>query len=170
MIGAGVSVLFHARPWLVLSSDTRGSAVPAAGCKLTVPAPRQIGANQWESAVSRNFGTVPTPPLLRSAVRVGVETAERGPLLRATVGGGLLWSSSPAPFGTATVGLGSRGKTVRFYSEVEASVARVRVTDTQSFYHFDSTNNPVIDTRRTTPIVLHPRWVAVHIGVEVPVR
>lgn len=168
MIGAGIAVLFHARPWLVVSTDTRGSAVPAAGCKLVVPAPTQIGANQWASAVGRNFGRAPTPPLLRSAVRGGVETTGGGPLVRASVGGGLLWSTSPAPFATAALGLGSRGNTVRFYGELEASVARVRVNDAQTFYHFDSTNNPVIDTRRNTPVVLHPRWAAVHIGVELP--
>ena len=170
MIGVGFSLLFHARSWLVLAADTRASESGNAGCKLFIPGPVQVGPNQWASAVSRDLGGIPTAPLLRSAIHVGVETPKGAPLVRATAGGGWLWAARPVPFATATVGLGSRGKVVRFYTEFEASVARVRVNETQTLYHFDSANPPtqVIDSQRTTPVVLHLQWAAVHVGVELP--
>lgn len=170
MAGAGVSVLFHQWPWLVLSTDTRASVVLPAGCKLTVPGLIQVGPNQWASGVFRDLRDVPSEVLPRSAFHIGVETTGRGPLVRATAGGGWLWSARPVPFGTATIGLGSRGKRMRFYSELEASVARVRVNAIQSFYHMGSTgaSGLILDSEQATTVVLHPKWAAVHMGLEIP--
>jgi hypothetical protein len=84
------------------------------------------------------------------------------------VGGGLLWASTPSPFGAATVGIGSRGAHVRFYAELEGAVARVRASDERTIYHTLPSGAPVIDSRTTTPVVIHPHWVMAHIGVEVP--
>jgi hypothetical protein len=74
------------------------------------------------------------------------------------------------PFATATVGLGSRGKSVRFYTDFEANVARVRVNALQSFFHVDSAKGPglVFDSQQATPIMVHPKWAAVRLGVEFP--
>jgi hypothetical protein len=170
MLGGGFSLLYHARSWLVLSTDTRFGTAFNYGCKLTIPGDVQVGPNQWASPVYRDLRSVPMAPLLRSALHVGVETPKGAPLLRVTGGSGWIWAGRPVPFATATVGLGSRGNVVRFYTEFEMSAARVRVNETQTFFHLDSANPPthVIDSQRTTPVVLHPQWGALHIGVEVP--
>ena len=168
MLGAGAALLFAPRSWLIMAGDLRMSGTLLTGCKLSIPAAVYLGDNQWEYPVYRDYRNVPTSPLTRSAVRIGVQTPPGLPLLRATVGGGLLWSSTPAPFGAATVGIGSRGTHVRFYAEFEADVARVRVFETRTRFHVDSVRGPVVDSRTTTPVVIHPRWGAMHIGVELP--
>lgn len=166
-VGGGIGVLFHPRQWLVLESDTRASAIPlAVGCKAIAPAPIQIGPNEWESPVARNFGHAPMPPLARTALRVGFETTNGVPVVRATVGSGLIWSKSPSPFQVATIGLGSRGRLARFYSELEWGVARTRVNDSRATYHIDSVGSPIFDTRTSSFVVLHPRWTTLHVGVE----
>jgi hypothetical protein len=139
---------------------------PGVGCSLVVAAPIQTGPNEWQGPVYRDLGNAPTPPLFRSALRVGVETPRGTPLVRATVGSGLIWSTSRSPFEAATIGIGSRGKFVRFYTELEAGVARVRVSDTRVTFHRDSVVGLVPDSRTTTAVVLQPGWMTLHVGAE----
>jgi hypothetical protein len=168
MIGGGVAVLFDPKPWLVVVSDLRMSGTPLTGCSAVLPVPVQIGPNQYEGAAFQDFRGVPKTPLTRSALRVGVQTPGGEPLVGAMLGGGLRWSRRPAPFGTATIGVGTRGSHIRFYAELEGDVARVRAIERRAFYHADSGGGLVLDSRTTTPVVLHPMWPAAQIGVEFP--
>ena len=152
-IGGGVAFLFRARQWLVVEADTRVNAIPSGiGCGERAPVPTPVGPNEAVGAVTRDWHRVPTPPLLRSAMRVGVETPPGLPLVRATVGSGLFWANTLTPFETAAMGIGTRGRWARLYAELETNISRVRVNDVRPVFQRDSTGlwsrRPILGRRR----------------------
>lgn len=168
-IGGGITGFFRPGRWFILAADTRASAVPGSiGCAMNLPAPVRVGPNELEvrSGLLYPEGT-PTPPLIRSAFRVGLETPPGWPLLRATLGSGFIWSSNSIPFGSAAFGVGSRGRGVRFYAELERSVSRMRVREDYMRMRTDSSSSQLVPAR-TVSTLLHPRWTTVHVGVEFP--
>lgn len=164
-LGAGIAAVYRPRTWMLLQADTRGNAIAIVGCPdVGIPAV-QIGPNLYENEGVLDPKGIPRRPWLRSGVRVGAQTPWGWPFVRATVGTGLFWSTSLLPYGSAALGVGSRGR-VRFYAEWERDVARIRVTETHARMSFDPFTQLA---PRVESVVVHPRWAAVHIGVEVPI-
>ena len=97
-------------------------------------------------------------PLATSTVRLGVETPQGMPLVRATAGIGLVWGSPALPVTMFGIAVGTRGRRVRFVAEVERLRTRV---------HAEEVLNDFQPGRRR-PIDVYPVWHSVRLGVEVP--
>jgi hypothetical protein len=168
--GGGLAVLFRARRWVVATLDVRMSEMPDLyGCDAVAPAPVLIGPNEWESWAAKQFPNgVATPPLVRNALHIGVETSPEDPLLRATVGGGMIWTGTRTPFASVAIGGGSRGRGARFYWDLESSFCALRVRETHTRVRLDS-NVATPLPPRIVSYVEHPTWTALHIGLEIPV-
>lgn len=168
--GGGLTALFRPRRWLVVAADVRASAVPDIfGCSLVLPAPVLIGPNEYENWASKQYPSgVAATPLVRTVLHVGAETPPGSPLLRATVGGGVIWTGSRTPVGTLTIGGGTRGRGARFYWEVETSACSLRVTEVHTRFRIDSNVSTPLPSRISS-YVEHPRWTALHLGLEIPV-
>jgi hypothetical protein len=168
-VGGGLTVLRRFHRWMLAAVDTRVTGAPIEyGCKLVVPAPVQIGPNEYENSGGRQLSSgVPSRPLVQNAVQFGVETPSGYWPLRATVGAGEIWSAHQTPFATLTVGGGSRGRGVRFYWALEGTISRVHVREVHTRYRVDSTTTTQLAPR----VVLydeHPRWAMLHLGMEFP--
>lgn len=167
--GGGLTVLVRPHRWLVVAADTRVSAYPDVfGCSLVLPVPVLVGPNEYENWAEKQYASgVGARPLVRSALHVGVETPPGFPLLRATVGGGAIWTGRRIPYGSLAVGGGSRGRGARFYWEVETSVVSLRVHEDHTRFRIDS-GVPTQLPPRTVSYVDHPNWTALHLGIELP--
>jgi hypothetical protein len=168
-LGGGASVLFRPRPGLVASVDTRMSG-SISGCKVNtvLPVPTPILPNDYETVTKTYPNGVPSEPLVRTALHVGVETP-RSPWLRATVGGGMIWSGGSLPFGSVAIGGSTPGR-VRLHWGVETSVTRVRVREEHARYLLDpATFTQTLLTSRSTSYVQTLRWTSFQLGVEIPV-
>jgi hypothetical protein len=168
--GGGLSVLFRPRRWIVAAVDARMNDVPPVfGCPLNIPPVAQVGPNEYENWAEKEFPNgVAAKPLVRSALHIGVETPPGAPLLRATVGGGMIWTAKKTPFASVAIGGGSRGSGARFYWEIETDICAVRVRETHTRYQVDS-NVPTPLPSRIVSYVEHPQWTALHVGLEIPV-
>src|SRR5215467_6911401 len=155
--GGGLAVLFRPRRWVVAILNTRVSnEPPGTGCQLSIPAPVQIGPNEFENWAEKRFPNgVAATPLVRNSLHIGVETSPEDPLLRATVGGGMIWTGHKTPFASVAIGGGSRGSGARFYWEVETSVCAVRVRETHTRYQLDSNITTPLPSRIVS-YVEHP--------------
>ena len=163
--GGGFAVLFRPRRWVVAALDTRVSDVPYSnGCKTTAP----IAQDGYHIAVREFPNGVAQKPLVRNAIHLGVETPPGALLLRATVGGGMIWTGSSTPFASVAIGGGSGGRGARFYWEVETNVSAVRVRETYTGFRADANGVTILPTRIVS-YVEHPRWTALHVGLELPV-
>lgn len=168
--GGGLSVLVRPRRWLIVAADTRVSTFPDVGfgCSLNLPAPVQVGPNEYENWAGKEYPKgVPTTPLYQSVLHVGVETPLGSPLFRITVGAGVIWTGRRTPMGTMAIGGGSRGRGARFYWEIETNVCRVDVREEHTRFRFDSTTTTPLPSRIVS-YVEHPRWTLLHLGLEVP--
>jgi hypothetical protein len=162
--GLGFAVVHRSQSGLVLESDTHAMlGVLPTGCKLSLPV-TQISPGVYETRPGYNFPGSSDQPLTRSAVRVGFETPRNRPYGRASIGGGLIWSGSTLPFGTAAVGVGTRGAGTRFYAEFEMNVARVRGVETRSRF-----SDTVSLGSSQVAKVFYPHWGGLNLGFEIPV-
>jgi len=166
--GGGFAVLFRPRRWVVATLDTRVSDVPYSNaCKGIIPASVPIEQDGYKITAREFPNGVAQKPLVRNAIHVGVETPPGVLLLRATVGGGMIWTGSPTPFASVAIGGGSGGRGARFYWDVETSVSAVRVRETYTGYLLDS-NGVTLLPSRIVSYVEHPLWTALHVGLELP--
>ena len=166
-LGGGLAVLFRPRRWVVATLDTRVSDVPYSNaCKTIIPAP--ITSDGYKIAVREFPNGVAQKPLVRNALHIGVETPPGPLLLRATVGGGMIWTGSSTPFASVAIGGGSGGRGARFYWDVETSVSAVRVRETYTGY-LVGPNGVTLLPSRIVSYVEHPLWTALHVGLELPV-
>jgi hypothetical protein len=168
--GGGATLLFRPRPGLVAGVDTRMSGrFPPLGCKTILPGPTPIGPNEFENWAPKGYPNgVPSTPFLRNALHVGLETPN-SPLLRATVGGGMIWSGRYLPFGTVAIGGSTPGR-VRLHWGLETCMTRVRVREEHTRYFLDTatfTQTPLPSRVRSYVETL--KWTALQLGVEVPV-
>jgi hypothetical protein len=164
--GAGLSAIDRPRSALIVEGELRASMMAVAfACDVgltTQPIPGGISPSGFKPA----SGT-PVMPLVRTLVKVGLETPRDFPavIIRGTIGGGMIWNANPVPVGSLTIGLSSNNPGTRFYAEFERDVSRVRELGT--LYRFDSTGATPVGTATR---VAHPTWMALRIGMEVPVK
>ena len=145
----------------------RGSFLPGTSC--VIPAPTQIGPNQFEQWAPKTYPNgAPTDPLVRSAVHVGVETPG-GPLLRATVGAGMIWTGRHLPYGSFAIGGGSSGRGSRFYWELETNLCRLAVREVHGRFQLDSAGQQIPLPSRTASYHQYLRWTMLHLGMEIPI-
>lgn len=167
-VGGGASLVFHPKRWLVLVGDTRASAmIPNMHCA-TVVIPG-IWPSGFVVVREKVFpDDAPRAPLWRSGLRIGLETPSGRPFVRATMGGGAIWTGRPTPFGTATVGLGARGRRTGLVAEVEVGTTQFRIAEQQSHFVDPGAVPRNLDYVTTsTPLLVRPVWANVHVGVEV---
>lgn len=157
--GGGLSALFRHGSMLVLQGDLRatGSIPLPGGCNVALIVPP--GATKDDLYPK----SIPRTPLLRSAVALGLETPPGYPLVRATLGGGMIVAPARAFYRTTAIGVGTRSKGARFYAEFETSVSRARRGVVRFVPLGDSASIVLV------PTVEHPRWSAVRAGVELPI-
>lgn len=167
-VGGGLAALVRPRRWLLAAADTRVSTVPDRLCGRSLPVPQQIGPNEYETQGYKQYQNgVPPRPLVQSALHVGVETPTRFVRLRATVGGGVIWTGHGTPFGTAAVGIASSDRGIRVYGELETSVCRVQAREEHTRFRRDSNTTTPLPSRIVS-YAEHPRWTLLHLGIEVP--
>jgi hypothetical protein len=176
-VGAGIAAVFRPRSWLVLTGDTRGNVIPTLGCGGDlVPPPMEIAPNVYENPFASTVYQrgLPGDPFFRSGLHLGVEVPTPSglppgePLLRATVGTGLFWATRPVPYTSAAIGISSRNRGNRLYVELETNVTRIRADQSYARMRRDSTVFTPLPAR-VIPMVLHPRWTTLHVGIEVPI-
>lgn len=157
--GAGVSAIDRPRSMVFVEADLRASAYNGSACgAISVGPSRDIDYQPTE-------GT-PATPLLRTLLHMGLETPSSFPLiLRATVGGGIIWNAHRAPIGSITVGASSNNPGARFFTELVRNVSRARMNVTEVEYLPTGPSTLVLDTE-----VAHPAWMALRLGVEWPLR
>jgi hypothetical protein len=155
-LGAGVSAIDRPRSMVFLEADLRASVYRGSACgELVTPG----GLIDY----SPMAGT-PVMPLVRTLLHAGLETPASFPLmLRAAVGGGMIWNAHTAPVGSVTLGAGSNNPGARFFSELEWDVSRARMTVTREGFL------PPGNTSVTTEVA-HPAWMALRMGVEWPLH
>ena len=168
--GIGGSVAYRPAGPFVIAGDVHmvRSTFPT-GCDLMLELV-QVAPGVWETRPDPVYSAgVPRLPLMRSSVRMGLETPSRLPLVRLSLGTGAFWSGCPTPYGLAAIGVGTRGKAARFYAELEEDVSRVRGVEHRQRFREDSTGEVALGTV-DVPMLLHPHWGMVHAGVEIPLR
>jgi hypothetical protein len=157
-IGGGVAALFRPRSILVLEGEVRASG--------TIPMPFDCNVGMVlppGATIDDLFPkTVPRTPLVRSALRVGVETPRGYPLVRATIGGGMIVAFGQAPYRTTAIGFGTRSDGARVYVELENSVTRVR-RNVVRWTSLSDSGRLILESA-----VLHPSWTSLRARVEVP--
>ena len=150
-VGVEASGAVVARPWRWVIAQADARAVPrlvGGDCTLV------LYSIDTAYAVSDRRN-----PLATSTLRVGVETPQGMPLVRATAGIGRVWGSPTLPVTIFGIAVGTRGRHVRFV--VEAERFRTRV-------HAEEVLNDFQQPGRRRPIAVHPVWHSVRFGVEVP--
>ena len=169
-LGIGVSLIHRPTSTLFLGVEARASAaVDAVGCKAIAPSPIEVAPGIWETRWG--FRAAPGTPqhlLVRNLLRAGLETPRTLPaIFRASLGGGFIWGSRPAPMAAASVALSSRTAGKRFVIELEHDMAWVREMETRTQFRQDSTSQTplpdVVVTRKD-----HPVWTTLRFGVEWP--
>ncbi len=129
---------------------------------------------RWRPVCGRSrpgfFASPGTPhsPLVRTLLRAGLETPARlGPIFRASVGGGFIWGSRPAPVAAGSIALSSGGEGKRAFVELEHDVTRVREAESRFRYRQDSTVQTPLGTSVVTERI-HPTWTTLRVGLELP--
>jgi hypothetical protein len=147
----------------VLEADVRRSWLMPCGDVITLPPPVAQSTFRTETIYPSDL---PRLPLLRTAIRLGIETPQRYPLVRATFGGGAVLSDGRAFFGTAALGVGTRSAGTRVFAELETSVSRASV---EAVYTTVTQDGSAYTTdARAVREVAHPMWTSLHVGVEFP--
>jgi hypothetical protein len=168
--GLGVSALDRPGSIVFLGADVGASAAAMAlGCKLFARGPVEVAPGVWETRPGfyASPGT-PHSPLIRSLLRVGLETpSDRSAIFRATIGGGFIWSSRPAPVAAGSIALSSGSDGKRAFVELEHDVTRVRQVETRFRYRQDSTVQTPLGTSVVTERI-HPTWTTLRMGLELP--
>lgn len=169
-LGMGLGAIARPRSGVILEAELRGSWMPDNfGCSDS-PGIAPIGQDTYESRPGFRYDVgTPGMPLLRSLVRAGLETPVGLPLIRATVGAGVLWNGHPAPIGSLALGVGTRGRATRFYLEMERDISRARATETRNRYRAEANGDQTPLGSTVVPRVTHPSWTTLHLGVEMPV-
>jgi hypothetical protein len=169
-LGLGVSALDRPRSILFFGAELRASTVPNVfGCKTTAGGPVQVVPGVWETRPGffASSGT-PHSPLIRSLLHAGLETPARlGPIFRASVGGGFIWSSRPAPVAAGSIALSSGSGGRRAFVELEHDITRVRQDESRFRYRQDSTVQTPLGTSVVTERI-HPTWTTLRLGLELP--
>ena len=161
-LDAGAGLLFRLTGWIVVLADTRVAA--------RFPNPRGCGLDQSIAhvqvlvPVDTNFSRTGSP-FATSTLRVGVETPPGVPLVRVTVGPGLVWGGPLLPLTVLTAGWSTRGQGNRFFADFERAQIRLRATEV-NYNSFTVTPS----WPPTRSIVLHPVVHTVRLGIEVPLR
>jgi hypothetical protein len=146
---ASGAVIVRPWRWLVVQGDAR-----------TVPALAPSGCTLVRYQIDTSYaGSGRRAPLTTSTLRVGLETPRGLPLLRATAGVGSVWGAPTLPITVLGVAAGTRGRYVRFLVEAERLRTRAQAEEVRTDF-----GHP----ERRRPIVVHPVWHAVRLGVEVP--
>jgi len=146
-VGAGF--LFRPLRWIVVLADTRvATELPIpSGCYLTLP-----GIDTTYTRQGSPFAT--------STLRVGVETPRGAPLVRLTIGSGVVWGGPALPLTVLTAGWSTRGPGKRFFADIERAQTRLHATERHNF------PTPGF----SQPIVLRPVVHTVRAGFEIPLR
>jgi hypothetical protein len=169
-LGLGVSAIDRPRSIVIFGAELRASTVPNVfGCKLIARGPVEVAPGIWESRPGflASPGT-PHTPLIRSVLRAGLETPSyRSAIFRATIGGGFIWSSRPAPVASGSIALSSSSAGKRAFIELEHDVTRVRQVETRFRYRQDSTVQTPLGTSVVTERI-HPTWTTLRMGLELP--
>jgi hypothetical protein len=169
-LGLGVSALDRPRSIVFFGAELRASTVPNVfGCKAFARGPVEVAPGVWENRPGF-FASPGTPhsPLVRTLLRAGLETPARaGPIFRASVGGGVIWSSRPAPVAAGSIALSSGGEGKRAFVELEHDITRVRQAESRFRYRQDSTVQTPLGTSVVTERI-HPTWTTLRLGLELP--
>jgi hypothetical protein len=167
-LGVGISAFARPRASVFVGAEVRASTVPGIfGCKVLLHGPVEVAPGIWESR--GGFYAAPGTPqdqLIRTLFRGGVETpSDKRVILRATIGGGVIWSSRPAPVGSAAIALSSGGAGRRLFVELEHDITRVRQDESRSRYQQDSTVQVPLGSSVVTERI-HPTWTTLRMGLE----
>jgi hypothetical protein len=169
-LGLGISALDRPHSIAIFGAELRASTVPNVfGCKLIARGPVEVAPGVWETRPGF-FASPGTPhaPLIRGLVRAGLETPARlGPIFRASLGGGFIWSSRPAPVAAGSIALSSGSDGKRAFVELEHDITRVRQVETRFRYRQDSTVQTPLGTSVVTERI-HPTWTTLRMGLELP--
>ncbi len=168
--GLAVSALDRLGSIVFLGADVGVSAAAMAfGCKAIGRAPVEVAPGIWETRPGF-FASPGTPhsPLVRSLLRAGLETPSDHPaIFRATIGGGFIWSSRPAPLASGSIALSSGSDGKRAFVELEHDITRVRQVETRFRYRQDSTVQTPLGSSVVTERI-HPTWTTLRMGLELP--
>jgi len=168
--GAQFSALARPRRVLVVQADARATfQTLSTGCTADLPL-RQLAPNVYETRPGADFpGGTPHVPMASTTVRVGLETPRSLPLVRLSAGGGAVLGQRVLPVGIAALGMGTRGRGKRIYGEVEYSISRTSASERRDVWTYPpgGTRGPIVEPH-TVPLVEHPHWTTVHLGVEIP--
>ncbi|HEY0930752.1 MAG TPA: hypothetical protein VGE27_12600 [Gemmatimonas sp.] len=153
--GAGIAgagaLLFRPWNWIAMQADV-SATLPTikAGCVGLVSAVR-IDYDH------KDF----IDPVFLSTARIGLETPPGLPLVRATIGAGYVLGGTQPPLTVWGFATGTRGQGKRLLIEWDRFRTRVNAAEVRS--------NGLVDTS-STPMVVRPRWSALRIGVELPLK
>ena len=169
--GAGITAIDRPRPSLIVEGELRASWMPDVfGCKANLRV-EEVGPGVYESRPG--LQPIPGTPglkLVRTLVRAGLESpSDVSPIVRAMIGGGVIWGGHPAPLGSLTVAVMSSNRGMRTFGELEYDISRARETETRNVFRVDSTGETPLGTH-VVERVAHPTWVTLRIGVEAPIR
>ncbi len=170
--GAGISAIHRPRPAIIVEGDLRASWMPIGfGCDLPLEIV-QISPNVYETRPG--YGPVAGTaylPLVRTLLRVGVETPPTiAPIVRATIGAGMIWSGHPTPLGSLALGVSSSNSGPRVYAEFEENISRVREYEPRARFSVDSTGNETPLGVFVAGKTAFPGWGTLHLGLELPIH
>jgi len=159
-VDAAAGLFIRQHRWMIIL-DTRVATNPfPGGCGFD----RSIAQIQQLPRVDTSFSRKGSP-FATSTLRVGVETPPRFPLVRLTVGPGIVWGAPPLPLVVWTAGWSTRGEGNRFFADFERAQTRLRATEVD--YH---SSRVTLSGPPARSIVLHPAVHTVRVGIEVPMR
>jgi hypothetical protein len=169
--GAGVTAIDRPRPSVIVEGELRASWMPdVSGCKANLRVD-EVSPGVFESRPG--FQPIPGTPglkLVRTLVRAGLESpGDISPIVRAMVGGGVIWGGHRAPLGSVTVAVMSSNRGTRMFGELEYDISRARETETRNVFRADSTGETALGTN-VVERVAHPTWVSLRIGIEASLR
>jgi hypothetical protein len=169
--GAGVGAIDRPRPSVIIEGELRASWMPDVfGCKANL---REDEVSPGVVETRPGFQPIPGTPglaLVRTLVRAGLESPnDISPIVRAMVGGGVIWGGHPAPLGSLTVAVMSANASTRVFGELEYDISRARETETRNVFRVDSTGETPLGVH-VVERVAHPTWFTLRIGVERPLR
>jgi len=170
VVGGGLTVIHRPRRGVVAVFDARASSlVEIAACNtLRVPPPVPIGANDFEDGPYDTYPRgIPRAPLRRTSLRIGLEAPPDRGVLRATIGGGWLWSGAQRPFLTGALEIGTNNGGPRFVAGIERSITWVRVSQEYRRFRRDETTQTQLPSRFDAH-TLKEQWTTVRIGIELP--
>jgi hypothetical protein len=171
VVGGGFGILHRFGERFVAIADTRWSGTFDIGCKLTIPAPRIIGPNQFETGTPRldyPWGK-PRTGYPRTGLRVGIEPSIPWLRARATAGGGFFWGMR-SPFATAALEASTPGRRLRVVFGVETSRAWMRVNREYTRWEASEGGTTTVLPSRFDSRVDGSGWTTVRLGLEMPLN